>query len=337
MDALSILSLSIIVKHSTLQTFHPQVSIRKGQIGDTGSIVMALFTSTTDAGVPPSSFGQFQRTCVASKFDFMETLTVNSTSYYVQIDTLEGSLRGQLLTSLHLITAATSQSAGAKCLTTSCMAVVDTSVNIFSIAYAIRYLKPIQTIVAANVYYGRKQTFTGMKMFDFFGPGIAPVSNVNAITTYRDSISNFVANPSAYYANITTSYAPLGALRGQFGDSINVMAMLYGTQVVPPSGVTGYGIFTASVGAGGICYTFKFFYVFVPLDYAYLHQAQFQTDGPVVSEKELDVLPGLSCIEATVDTTGLILNNANQFYVQVYSDDFPMGALRGQLQVVPGG
>lgn len=304
--------------------------IKRGIMGQLGPVVVTFFTG---GNLPFRGRG-----CLVAPPGLLHQLSNNSTQFYVESVATEGSIRGQLVLTPHLITVATSQAANAPCPGKLCMAVADLGLSHYSISYRFHYVKSVRFVRAANIGMVSRGGYPPViQVVNFFGPLIANVSQANAITPPTDTILTILSDPSAYYMNITTLASPRGALRGQFFDSQQIFAALYGYQVKPnPSGVSGTGIFLAHIGAGGICYEFKFQNVPILPQYAYLHKATVLQAGQITLFTTLSVTRGVTCLEADPDVTASILSNPFEYYVQVYSDNFPTTKLlRGQIYVTP--
>jgi hypothetical protein len=109
---------------------------------------------------------------------------------------------------------------------------------------------------------------------------------------------------------------------------------LTGGQEVPvpgdPDGI-GFATVTVNPGQGVLCYTLSVSGI-APAEAAHIHEAPRGETGDVVVE----LLPPTNGFSSDCKTVGRalakdILKNPADYYVNVHNDDFPAGALRGQL------
>ncbi|CAI5986680.1 unnamed protein product [Closterium sp. NIES-64] len=278
------------VGHDICYRFYPSddlpavksVVLHHATISQTGTALVKLMAS----GSSPA------KACISVQHTLIKALNDNSTSFYVQVNTVSGVVRGQLVATPRLMTAATSAEAGARCGGKLCMAVADMAFSLYSAKYQLNFSRAVGPRTAANLVAGGKGQKGG-------------------------------------------NYLPTGALRGQLSDSLTVFAVLYGYQVQPPSGISGTGVFLAKIGGGGICYEFQFLNVPVQPTYAYLHRATYSSRGPIVLSTTLEISNKMKCLQADTEQTGSIITNAGEYYVQVYTEKFNKGLLRGQLYVAP--
>ncbi len=109
---------------------------------------------------------------------------------------------------------------------------------------------------------------------------------------------------------------------------------LTGEQEVPvpgdPDGI-GFATVTVNPGQGVLCYELSVSGI-APATAAHLHEAPFGEVGPVVVTLEAPT-DGFSsgCIDVGRVLAKDILKNPADYYVNVHNDEFPAGALRGQL------
>jgi hypothetical protein len=62
---------------------------------------------------------------------------------------------------------------------------------------------------------------------------------------------------------------------------------------------------------------------------AHIHQGPAGTDGPIVVV--LDAAPGRNCVPAAAPVIQGIASNPNNYYVNIHTNPYPNGAVRGQL------
>lgn len=120
-----------------------------------------------------------------------------------------------------------------------------------------------------------------------------------------------------------------------------VRAKLSGDSVIPgPGDPNGKGTFKATIEGDTLCYRLKVKRVEGITD-AHIHFGDSETVGPIV----VDLEPGRHCITAVPDEEdteqtlseselAAILADPGSFYVDVHSEEFPAGAIRGQLRGV---
>ncbi|GJP29576.1 hypothetical protein CLOM_g17553 [Closterium sp. NIES-68] len=321
------------VGHDICYRFYPSddlpavqsVVLYHATIAQTGTALVKLMAS----GSSPA------KACISVQHTLIKALNDNSTSFYVQVNTAAGAVRGQLVATPRLMTAATSVDAGARCGGKLCVAVADMAFSLYSAKYQLNFTRAVGPRIAANLVAGNKGQKGGNFLVSFYGPGKAAVSDMNSVTPDPNAIIEVLKDPPAHYLNVSTNGQPSGALRGQLSDSLTVFAVLYGYQVQPPSGVSGTGVFLAQIGGGGICYEFQFLNVPVQPTYAYLHRATYSSRGPIVLSTTLEISDKMKCLQADTEQTGSIITKAGEYYVQVYTEKFNKGLLRGQLYVAP--
>lgn len=123
-------------------------------------------------------------------------------------------------------------------------------------------------------------------------------------------------------------------------DTTHVKARLSGDAVVPgPGDPNGKGTFKGTIEGDTLCYRLKVKRVGEVTD-AHIHFGDEETVGPIV----VDLEPGRHCITAVPDEEdteetlsqselAAIQDDPSSFYVDVHSEEFPDGAIRGQLRM----
>lgn len=98
-----------------------------------------------------------------------------------------------------------------------------------------------------------------------------------------------------------------------------------------PSGATGSATIEIDAAAGQVCQTITYSGVGAPLSMAHIHVGDATVNGPVVVD--LQVLPSgqQACSNADATVLGEIVGNPAGYYVNLHTEDFPQGVLRGQL------
>jgi hypothetical protein len=138
---------------------------------------------------------------------------------------------------------------------------------------------------------------------------------------------------SALAVLLTASLAFVSPLQAQEDSGRPLSAMLSGSAEVgggDPDG-TGQASFRLNQGQGQICYEVSVNDIGAPTA-AHIHRGAEGVDGPPVVT--LDPPNGGSasgCATVTADLIMEIRQNPENFYVNVHNDEFPGGAVRGQL------
>lgn len=157
-------------------------------------------------------------------------------------------------------------------------------------------------------------------------------------------VADIQANPGDYYANYHTKTFPAGAVRGQLFEAQTIgFAELSGADEVPPVEVDGGGFFALVTDARD--HTRLAYYLNYGLAdgtqavAAHIHEGAEDENGPVVQALELPTVgnnPGEQ--EGTFLLEGVdemlvedLIANTGDYYVNLHTEAFPDGALRGQL------
>ncbi|GJP35339.1 hypothetical protein CLOM_g19841 [Closterium sp. NIES-68] len=312
------------------------VGVYNAIMGSEGPLTLPLLAAQAGQALGSDGTGR-----VDTGLALLQRMTLEPYSFYIQVDTPGGSLRGQLVFSPHLFSIATSRNVPTSCASGDCMAIVDLDISPTNIVYSFAYSSGVAGIIGASVIQGAAGS-SGARLFDFFWPGANAPSFTNGVTPPVTAIQSLLTAPQSHYIYFTTQLMPFGALRGQFQDTLYVTAVMYGASVVnfpgtttqgQGSGAAGMGFFDAVLGGGGICYTFRFSSsVKTACNYAYLHQGELNKRGPIYLYQTLRIVPGQQlCVPADPDITAAMALRPQRFYVQAYSLQFPYGAFRGQL------
>ena len=155
--------------------------------------------------------------------------------------------------------------------------------------------------------------------------------------TVTDAIA---AEPSAYYLNIHTSDFPDGAVRGQLGPPVEppiVGTAGDGSEVVPGPGDPGGTVvaaFALFAEDGLVCSLVRAENIALPAVSMDIHQAPSgQAGASVVTLDPASIgSEELSCVEGDPAVLAALAANPGDYYLDIHTDDFPDGAVRGQLE-----
>lgn len=88
------------------------------------------------------------------------------------------------------------------------------------------------------------------------------------------------------------------------------------------------------LGHGEVCFLLKVSDIALPATGAHIHQAPAGAPGPVVVALTAPNAKGFSvgCVAAERELIKDIIQNPEEYYVNVHSTEFPAGAVRGQLK-----
>jgi CHRD domain len=161
-------------------------------------------------------------------------------------------------------------------------------------------------------------------------------------------------NPAGFYVNLHTAEFPGGAVRGQLkpaGKRINPLGIIHGGklralangyQEVPPADgkavgdPNGFAAAFVQLKGTSIDYSLAWVNIGAPT-LGHLHQGQFGQNGPVKNNLFTTAIPqNIFAVSGTVNdvaaaATNEIRSNPTGFYVNLHTEEFPGGAVRGQL------
>jgi hypothetical protein len=176
----------------------------------------------------------------------------------------------------------------------------------------------------------------------------------------QDLLDDIAANPLDYYFNIHTEEFPDGAIRGQVlpADAefatLDRFALLTGAAEVPgPGDLDGAG--DSAVGLFDeedeelLCFGLFVEGIELPATGAHIHEGGPGEAGPIVVRlvAPVDAIGAgvgfsFGCVDehaltpdASGDQFSEIIDNPGDYYVNVHNEDFPAGAVRGQLSDEP--
>ncbi len=161
----------------------------------------------------------------------------------------------------------------------------------------------------------------------------------------RTTVNAIEADRAAHYVNVHSSGYPAGAMRGQLRPDL--LAALDGWQALAgsePGGgaLLGSGLGWFFVGAGDTLCTLLDGDRIGAVTQAHIHDAPTGQAGPIAFDlvtpqegEPLDVL--LECGNTARPGYGFadLLGDPNGFYVNLHTDAYPEGAIRGQLEPFP--
>ncbi len=96
---------------------------------------------------------------------------------------------------------------------------------------------------------------------------------------------------------------------------------------------------TFKPGSGEICWDIKVSNITLPSVGTHIHEGAKGVAGPVVVPFTAPDANGVAAGCATPDAALMtrIMQNSENFYVNVHTSDFPAGAIRGQIMMAAGG
>jgi hypothetical protein len=148
-------------------------------------------------------------------------------------------------------------------------------------------------------------------------------------------------NPAGHYVNVHTGDHPGGEIRDQLQASTaepgSFEGLLDGDQEVPPSGSTVTGSIGISLDDDGfVCYEIQHTGFETAVTGAHIHEGDAGVNGPVVVDLHSDIFGGAlgasGCVLADTETAAAIAANPGGYYVNVHTEAFPAGEIRGQLR-----
>jgi hypothetical protein len=153
------------------------------------------------------------------------------------------------------------------------------------------------------------------------------------VAVERVLANQILTTPANFYVNVHTSDFPAGAVRGQLTGG----TQLTGAQEVPgpgdPDGFGASSIYTDPV-KNQVCWVIHVGGVTLPAAAAHIHKAPIDKAGDVVVPLSAPDEHGFAagCVDAPAQIVRDIQAGPQNFYVNVYTSDFPAGAVRGQLR-----
>ncbi len=160
---------------------------------------------------------------------------------------------------------------------------------------------------------------------------------VTCVTSDATTVGNILADPTGFYVNLHTAANPGGELRGQLGTSLvrTLTTVTSGANEVPPNGTTGGGPVTVTIDTGSnrVCLDASAVTGLTgPTEDNHIQQGAAGISGPSVVDFGGETVV---CVITTPAVTASILANPAGFYVNLDTDNFSNGEVRGQLTLVP--
>ena len=110
-------------------------------------------------------------------------------------------------------------------------------------------------------------------------------------------------------------------------------ATLVGTNEVPPRSPTqtGTALVTLNQGQAEVCFELTVAGISSPITAAHIHAAPAGTNGPIVISFNQPINGLDGCVTADPDLIKAVRQNPSDYYVNVHTQQFRGGAIRGQL------
>jgi hypothetical protein len=139
----------------------------------------------------------------------------------------------------------------------------------------------------------------------------------------------------ASLAALTLAAAVAGSGAAAAATTTTLTATLSGTNEIGGKGApNGKGTFTATIKGSKLCYTLKYSGLTSPLA-SHIHKGTATKNGNIL----LDLKPkfsngkAASCVTISSSLASAIRKNPSGYYVNVHTQKYPAGAIRGQLKV----
>ena len=116
--------------------------------------------------------------------------------------------------------------------------------------------------------------------------------------------------------------------------SLTFTATVSGANEVPPSGsaATGNATFTVDTVTNEVCIDATVTGLSGPVEGSHIHEGTAGVNGPVV----IDFSASLdTCVTSTAQIVTALIATPSAFYLNIHTDEFSSGEVRGQLALVP--
>jgi hypothetical protein len=318
--------------------------IHRGAIGTNGPVVVPI--------TAPDAEGNASG-CVTVNHELLMEIEANPANFYVNVHTSDyppGAIRGQLdvpTLTTNLMGEAEVNAAGTRNqgdLDGTGTATVSLDQDANEICYVLSVADITLPASMAHIHEAPAGT-NGPVRVPLNAPDAGGVAS-GCAEVDRALILAIKNNPWNYYVNVHTTDFPPGALRGQLGYR-SYTAVLNGAEEVNNEGVRrqgdpdGMGTATVTLkpDEGEVCVVISVMGITLPAQAAHIHQAPRGRNGPVVvplpapgADGRADGCQG----DVDPDLIDTIQANPQDFYVNVHTSDYPPGAVRGQLLLLPG-
>lgn len=142
-----------------------------------------------------------------------------------------------------------------------------------------------------------------------------------------------IGDPNSYYLNVHTSEYPGGAIRGQLGlTTKGDPTFIQGFDLMASGDPDGGGFGTLLIGAadGLVCSTLAPTGIGT-VTAAHIHVGEAGSNGPVAVPLGTTLgIDAVTCAHSDADLGAIVANPAG-YYVNVHTEEYPGGAVRGQL------
>lgn len=216
--------------------------------------------------------------------------------------------------------------------------------------------KGIAAPTLGHIHEGQAGVNGGVKvpLFTTAMPATVTASAGTLTVTDAQLAQNIRTNPAGFYVNLHTAEFPGGAVRGQLkpaGKRINPLQIIHGGklralanghQEVPSTDgkavgdPDGFGVAFLQPKGNALDYSLAWVNIGAPT-LGHVHQGQFGQNGPVKVGLFTTAMPqNIFAVSGTVNdvdpaVTSEIRSNPTGFYANLHSEEFPGGAVRGQL------
>jgi len=143
------------------------------------------------------------------------------------------------------------------------------------------------------------------------------------------------ARPDTTSAPAASTAARIGDVPDSHGGRPLSTHMTGGAERPGPADPDGSGDATLTLnhGQGQVCFELTVHNIVLPATGAHIHKAPPTAPGPIVVPLQAPGANGTSrgCVDANQDLIKDIIQNPEDYYVNVHNAQFPAGAIRGQL------
>jgi len=208
-------------------------------------------------------------------------------------------------------------------------------------------VQDVDPLTLAHIHQGAAGT-NGPVVVDFTAQINAAGDRVlGSIPIDPELADDILADPNGFYFNVHNAVFPAGAIRSQLSrqSTTRLFTLPLATNEVPDPGPVG-GTGTAIVRLGGFAaaYDFSAEGIEIPPILHHIHQGPAGVNGPVVVDFDPVEWAGTTADGGTARgivvsdpaVLSAVVDNPEGHYVNIHTTDFPAGAIRGQLGLLPG-